>query len=153
VAGVGKKTRLQCVGISTAEISRAVKRRFPGLKTGEFVVTSCPGPYNCIRWAAADDVTVERLLAAQYERNDWWWPHPDAYWPDGIANELTLEAFVAVFEAIGYSSCNDVSYEHGFEKVVIFTKDGVPSHAARQIGPSKWTSKPFRRYNAPITRD
>jgi hypothetical protein len=138
---MGKKTRLQCVGISVAETSRKVKQRFPGLKTGEFVVTSCPGPYNCIHWAAADDLTVERLLAARYERNDWWWPHRDGYWPEGVPYEETLEAFVAMFEAMGYSPCDDVSYEHGFEKVAIFIKNGVPSHAARQIGPSKWTSK------------
>jgi len=142
VAAMGKKKRLQCVGISIPEISRIVKRRLPALKTGEFVVTSCPyDQYNCIAWAAADDVAIERLPVSSDKRNDWWWPHQDGYWPDGVPYELTLEAFIEVFEGIGYSLCSNAAYEQGFEKVAIFTKDGVPSHAARQIGPSKWTSK------------
>ncbi len=35
----------------------------------------------------------------------------------------------------------DGSFEVGFEKVAIFAKNGVPTHAARQIDEHCWTSK------------
>lgn len=38
-------------------------------------------------------------------------------------------------------SCVDSSLEAGYEKVAIFVKNSLPSHAARQLESGAWTSK------------
>lgn len=53
----------------------------------------------------------------------------------------TLDAYVAAYAAQGYSQCADASLESGFEKIAIFMKASVPSHAARQLETGAWTSK------------
>ncbi len=100
----------------------------PGLKGAAYSLTSKRDKqYNCIAWAAGDG-----------ER--WWWPHEDAYWPPGVPREETLEAFVELFRALGYETCDDDAVEPSFEKVAIFASDRGPEHAARQRG-GVWTSK------------
>ena len=37
--------------------------------------------------------------------------------------------------------CSDSSLEAGYEKIAIYVKDGIPTHAARQLGDGRWTSK------------
>ena len=103
----------------------------PGLNRGEYWGTSPESTrYNCIAWAAGDDT-------------DWWWPDPDtdSYWPAAAPFEETMESFRAVFEALGYRECATADLEPGFEKVAIFTKAGLPKHAARQLPNGNWTSK------------
>jgi hypothetical protein len=46
-----------------------------------------------------------------------------------------------LFSSIDYSCCEDASYEKGFQKIALYIKDGVPTHAARQLPTGKWTSK------------
>jgi len=103
---------------------------------GGFQTTSNATPdYNCIAWAAG--------------RSDkWWWPDAGhkAYWPRGVPRSATVDSFTKAFSLLGYSPCGtDDSFEGGFEKVAIFAKNGVPTHAARQLvaGPhaGSWTSK------------
>jgi hypothetical protein len=56
---------------------------FPGLSGSGCVVTSPEDVhYNCVAWAAED---MDR----------WWWPDEDSYWPEGVAREETIAAFVA----------------------------------------------------------
>jgi hypothetical protein len=127
MAKVGARQRLQCIGITEAQIKKLVRLEFPKLKTG-FKVTSCPdNAYNCIAWAAGDTTKF-------------WWPI-GGYWPDGVPRDRTVSAFIKAFETEGYVVCDDVRYELGYEKIAIYTKDGKPTHAARQIADSKWTSK------------
>jgi hypothetical protein len=128
MAKVGGRKGLQCVGITEKQIKQAVQAGFPNLKAAKFKVTSCPDTkYNCIAWAAGDT-------------KNFWWP-TGGYWPDGVPRELTLDAFTRAFATQGYTPCDDVRYEEGFEKIAIYAEDGKPTHAARQIGPQKWTSK------------
>ncbi len=106
---------------------------FPGLSTSTFRVTSpADRDYNCIGWAAGSS-------------SKWWWPDPDndgVFWPDGVALEETLDAFVAAFATLGYSPCEGKEQEVGCEKVALFaTADGAPTHAARQLPTCGWTSK------------
>lgn len=104
---------------------------FPNLNRDEYRVTSpVSDRYNCIAWAAGDDT-------------DWWWPTPDSdnYWPDDAPLEETLASFRVAFESLGYRECATDELELGFEKVAIFAKDGVPTHAARQLANGRWTSK------------
>lgn len=107
---------------------------FPGLRASGYQITSpATRDYNCIAWAATDTTR-------------WWWPDPDTdneakFWPSGVALEETLDVFVAALATLGFAPCPDAELEAGFEKVAIFAKDGVPTHAARQLPSGRWTSK------------
>ena len=102
-------------------------QRFPAL--GQFRITSpATSDYNCIAWAAADT-------------GRWWWPNPFSYWPKEAPNQVTLSAFQAAFRSQGYEVCEDSSVEEGYEKVALYTLDGEPKHAARQLPNGRWTSK------------
>jgi len=103
---------------------------FPRLATGGYrIISAATTRYNCIAWAAG--------------RNDrYWWPHPDAFWPTGVPFEVTLQAFEAAYATLGFTRCNNVDIEPGFEKIVIYVDNaGVPKHAARQLPGGVWTSK------------
>jgi hypothetical protein len=91
--------------------------------------------YNCIAYAMGDTTQP-------------WWPHPNRFaffWPPHLPRELpnqeTLDNFVRAFEWGGYVKCNDGNPVTGIEKVVIFLKDSLPTHAARQLESGVWTSK------------
>src|SRR5262245_23525351 len=103
---------------------------FPGLRTTSFRGTSpAETKYNCIAWAANDT-------------SQWWWPVGGVPWPPSVARELTLDAFVAAFQTLGFDAGADEALEPGVEKVALFTDAaGVPTHAARQLPTGRWTSK------------
>jgi hypothetical protein len=87
--------------------------------------------YNCIGFAAGTKL--------------WWWPKRipgmNRYWPPGVPQEVTIEAFVKAFEFKGYAVCSDGALEEGFEKIALFGKGDEPKHAARQIDKRYWASK------------
>lgn len=93
-------------------------------------VSPATGLYNCIAWAAA--VT------------DQWW-EPDQFgqyfWPDEAPREYTLDAYIGAFRSRGFDLCVDGSLEGGTEKIAIYTLNGFPLHAARQLEDGSWTSK------------
>jgi hypothetical protein len=105
---------------------------FPNLTSGNHSVTSPETvEYNCIAWAAGDTEA-------------WWWPDASRmyYWPPDIEPQDTLEGFERAFETLGYRRCSDLQLEPGYEKIVIYVgSTGKPTHAARQLGTGKWTSK------------
>ena len=103
---------------------------FPRLEREGFRETSrATSEYNCIAWAAGDP-----------ER--WWWPSSEAYWPEGVAEEATLECFLQAFATRGYERCRDGALEPTFDKVALYVDEvGVPTHAARQLPNGRWTSK------------
>lgn len=108
----------------------AINTEFPSLRDA-FRVTSWPiEKYNCIAWAAEDQCY-------------WWWPDPDgeSFWPPEVDRLETVAAFVAAFETIGYSSCDSIDVEPGFDKVVIYCIGDRPKHMARQLPSGEWTSK------------
>jgi hypothetical protein len=103
---------------------------FPHLKGAHY---DCTSPedinYNCIAWAAG-------------EQDVWLWPRsPDTHWPDGLPDEETLSAFIALFRSYGYEVCESGELEEGIEKIAIFAHQGKPTHAARQLPDGLWTSK------------
>jgi hypothetical protein len=112
-------------------ISRSpeLERYFPGLVTSQYAITSPQTPrYNCIAWAAADDTR-------------WWEPDPLGvyYWPASCPREYTVDAYVRAYEEAGYRRVQQET--PGDERVAIFTKDGIPQHAARELPSGQWTSK------------
>ena len=112
-----------------------VERNFSRLRprTNFEVASRDDEDYNCIAFAASD---VE----------NWWQPRiagaRGAFWPPGVPNEMTLSAFIAAFRTLGYELCDNGIPERRTEKIALYTKNGVPRHAARQvIGSSAWLSK------------
>src|ERR1039458_7125107 len=104
---------------------------FPKLKPGAYrIIGSAHARYNCIAWAVG-------------KRDAHWWPGqaPHSYWPSGIPTNSTLDAFVQLFRSIGYEACTDPRFERRYEQVAIFVKGQHVTHAARQLGNGKWSSK------------
>ncbi len=109
-----------------------LERLFPKLKSSRYQITSSVSfDYNCIAWAAGD---VEKA----------WWPDKGniGYWPDNIPRNESLEAFIKMFQTLGYEVCRDPESEAAYEKIAIYTKDhNEVTHAARQLPSGAWTSK------------
>jgi hypothetical protein len=55
--------------------------------------------------------------------------------------EETVTAFEAAFALLGYSRCESGGREAGVEKIAIYTLNGKPTHAARQLQDGFWASK------------
>jgi len=95
---------------------------------GRHEVTSDPdGEYNCIAYAADD-------------KTEWWSHHPGYKWP--APRSPLVSSLIAVFSGLGYEDCKDNSaYESGYEKVAIYARNGIWTHASKQIPSGKWKSK------------
>ncbi len=110
-----------------------IEYTFPDIVNWGYEVTSdITCDYNCIAWAAGDDTRQ-------------WWPSPDegtAYWPLEAPRTLSVDAFADAYATLGYVACEEDDYEVGFEKIALFADgSGEPTHAARQISETDWTSK------------
>jgi hypothetical protein len=107
-------------------------KKFPGMRSSDYSITSPATPeYNCIAWAAGNTEA-------------WWWPDRNSlyYWPPEIPRTETLQAFIQAYELLGYTLCEDVDYEKGLEKIVLYADSNrKPTHAARQLSSGYWTSK------------
>ena len=86
--------------------------------------------YNCIAYAFGDI-------------DSWWWPRRGygTYWPPGFPLSDSVDTLIGMFESHGYSRCDSQEYEAGYEKVVIYCRDGRIKHAARQLRSGRWASK------------
>ena len=108
-----------------------IEVRFPLLRPDNYQVTSPPDKaYNCIAWAGG---VIDRRV----------WPSQKGYWwPTGISQEETTEAFIQFYARSGYELCGNADSENGYEKIAIYCDDGgTPEHAARQLPSGQWTSK------------
>ncbi len=108
-------------------------KHFPKLKSLGFRQTSPPDYYNCIAFAVGD---LQRF----------WWPgeYPPKsrdYWPSGVSNAATLEAFSKAFATVGFARCSDGKMEVGFEKIAPYALDSEIQHAAKQMEDGSWRSK------------
>jgi chromosome segregation ATPase len=52
-----------------------------------------------------------------------------------------LKELIEAFKLEGYAICKDGTHKRGVEKVVIYVKNGYPTHIARQLESGLWTSK------------
>lgn len=106
-----------------------IRADFGRLKTGEFEIASDKDKnYNCIAWAMG-------------KSDQYWWPDPDAVWPESAPMAETVEAFVAAFATEGFTPCVDCKPIVGVEKIALYTFNGKPTHAAIMLGHGKWHSK------------
>jgi hypothetical protein len=115
-------------------VALALWVEFPKLAPpAKFEITSDKdSSYNCIGFAAEE------------HNPRWWWPDKmkDHYWPPDAPEEVTLPAFIAAFETIGYQLCDNPDLEAGYEKIALYSKPaGTPTHAAKQQPDGLWKSK------------
>lgn len=108
-----------------------VQDRFPNLRNGGYRVTSKDTEdYNCIAWAAGE--------------TDRKWGHPGApyyFWPDGIPNNQSVDAYKAAYATCGFVECADAVLEAGYVRIAIYAHGNDVQHAARQLSNGEWTSK------------
>lgn len=101
---------------------------FPRLDARNHRITSREDPgYNCVAWATRDSTR--------------WWDHLYGYWPDGVARDSSVEAYVELFRELGFEKSNDSNPEFGFEKIALYAKNGEFTHVARLLESGHWTSK------------
>jgi hypothetical protein len=116
----------------TLSTTQAFPQDFPNLRPHLCAneVSDATLDYNCIAWAASDT-------------SAWWEPDPlfQYYWPDGIQRNYSLGAYVDAFRTADFEICPDGEPEEGMEKIVIYTLQGLPKHAARRLANGNWTSK------------
>ncbi len=106
-------------------------REFPNSASDPFIETSEVTPiYNCIAWAAGNT-------------SKWYEPDPLGiyYWPSAIPREYTVSAYVQLYELLGYQKCSNGNLEPNFDKVAVFAKKSIPTHAAKQLSNGLWSSK------------
>lgn len=105
-----------------------IDNKFPNIRKGGYTVTSSASKYyNCIAWVIGDTTK--------------WWSHKQGYqWLNSPRNPK-VKSLVVVFVAIGYALCDSASLENGFEKVAVYAKAGLWTHASRQLPNGRWTSK------------
>ena len=116
-------------------MSQSLLIYFPHLNPSNYRTTSPKSrDYNCVAWAAGiDDQHI--------------WPDgaedvaAEVVWPDDVRNDESVEAFIAYFERMGYSLCDNSTLEDGFVKIAIFVKDDYPTHISRQLSTGIWSSK------------
>jgi hypothetical protein len=90
--------------------------------------------YNCVAWAVSRNDQVI-------------WPDEDELmrWPPTLPRTETVDVLAQFFVLAGFERCPTSDLERGFEKVAIYEKDGIATHAARQcvVGQhaGQWTSK------------
>ncbi len=111
-------------------VSDRLKRLFPELHDCEETSPEDPSS-NCFAWTVGlGDIWVSPL---EYE---------DYYWPEGVLREFKIESFIGFFGRYGFSVCDDPSLEQGIEKIALYAdRNGVPTHASRQLPDGKRTSK------------
>jgi len=104
-------------------------KAFPRLDKSVSPASPYDPKYNCIAWALG--------------MNDrCWWPKPpDGYWPLGVSEETKISAFEAMFAIFGYEQCDSGRLEAQYEKIALYARNGIPTHAARQLRNGRWTSK------------
>jgi len=107
------------------------RQKFPKLSPTNSRWQSPVDPdYNCIAWAVgATDI--------------WWEPDPfyQQFWPLAANREYSVRAYLQAFGAQGYLPCADGSLEIDTQKVALYARGTLPTHAARQLPDGWWASK------------
>jgi hypothetical protein len=111
----------------------AIETAFPKIRKQGYKITSIESAdYNCFAWVIGNE-------------SQWWSPvtNDGYYWPKGAPKSLDLKTFAKLYEMNGgYSTCSNSNPEKGFEKIALYANaSGQVTHAAKQTGSGKWTSK------------
>lgn len=86
--------------------------------------------YNCIGWSLSTD--MDKIWPDIREQDSW---------PVTLPRNETFENFAAMYRLCGFVPVSNGNYEMNKEKVVIYIKNGLVSHASRQLASGAWTTK------------
>lgn len=109
---------------------------FPMLATdvGFKVTSPVTRKYNCIAWSL--------------KKNDCWvWPvvpqerEVDMFWRNSCGYDDRIETFMSFYHSLGFVETQDGRIEDGFDKIALYAKDGLCTHAALMLPSGLWTSK------------
>ncbi|MCY4264219.1 MAG: hypothetical protein OXE78_05130 [Gammaproteobacteria bacterium] len=116
--------------MDTVNWEQTLVRIFPRLSSeGLRIVEEETNQYNCIAYAVGD-------------KNTWWWPNKaEFFWPPWSISDTKIESLEQVFDGLGYEKCEDHSLETGYEKVALYEKQGLFTHASLQMASGHWRSK------------
>jgi len=133
IGGESTKWRLTgLIGIALGDkLINQLLGQFPNLQLHLSCISSPKtASYNCIAYAASDV-------------NRWWWPdaYGQYYWPERVLRTASLPAFQQAYESLGYQLCGNGRHEANLEKIAVYHLNRAPTHAARQLGDGRWTSK------------
>src|SRR5437763_1887828 len=84
---------------------------WPRLQGTDWRQTSDPDVrYNCLAWSGARDQV------------HWWQTGREGgrYWPPGVPDEDSVEAWLRIFKNQLFEECEGTDYEAGWEKVAIY---------------------------------
>lgn len=99
---------------------------FPNMQGKPFIIVDADTKFNCIAY------TLEIY-------DEWIWTNES--WPyNQIPRNPTVEGFKKLYIMHGYEECNSKEYEPGYEKIAFYSKNGSPTHAAKQFK-NIWRSK------------
>lgn len=99
-----------------------------------FEITSDPTPiYNCIGFAMGmNDIWV----ALAHPRNIPW-----VWWPPTAPTDRNPGSLVNAFEYMGFTQCSTGFMEEDFDKVALYAKNGIWTHAAKIVENNLYHSK------------
>lgn len=125
---MGQRKRTLEVTVASIQAIEAALPNLVGTRYSEESIAT--DTYNCIAFAFGDT-------------QNWWWPKRGygIYWPPGFPLSDSEDTLVAILEVHGFSKCQSYEQEAGYEKVVIYCRDGRIKHAARQLRSGRWASK------------
>jgi len=90
--------------------------------------------YNCIAHSLGfDDIWVWPQFSGLtlYPRERYGNKEGRSFWPNNVSLEETLNAFLEMYSLFGYKKCNNIDYEPGYRKIVIYGKNNNEvTHAA-----------------------
>lgn len=106
---------------------------FPDLALdGSYDVTSPDDKtYNCIGFA----IGFKNVWVSTGRDIPWFW------WPPTVPLNTNPDSLKQTFVYFGFEECGDDVCEDGYDKVVLYEKEGMWKHAARVIGDNLYHSK------------
>ena len=106
-----------------------------------------------VDWAGASHPTPDlscNCMGFALGLDEWWEPgifkrgkklNPYATWPANCLEDESIAAFASAAESQGFSYCYNAEWENGFQKIVLYYKDGLFTHAARITAAGRMKSK------------
>lgn len=113
------------------------KKLFPLLNDYNLIPNSDNSEFNCISYS----IGIKDKWSWPYDVNTQYIREYNVYWP--VKNEISKDAFDEFYEYHGFEKMSllDFSYDPRYIKVALYTKNGIPKHAAIQKDKIFWESK------------
>lgn len=108
--------------INTEENRKILINLFPLLGNDQHysLLSEATPVYNCIVWAMGYN---DRWIDTYYSPGHWW--------PDGVSRDTKPQSLIGAFIAEGFEVTDNSHYEDGYDKVVLFQRNGMWTHASR----------------------